>query len=51
MLKTYLVEYWTTTGQRIGVQIQALSALDAKIYAQSFPNFKTLVKYPTEYRN
>lgn len=46
MLKNYFVTYWTTDGRRVGMQVSAQSALDAKIYAEGLPQFKTLIQYP-----
>ena len=46
MLKQYYVEFWNTQNQRIGIQISAQSALDAKMYAEKLPDFQTLVRYP-----
>ena len=46
MLKNYFVSYWTTDGRKVGMQVSAYSALDAKQYAESLPQFKTLVQYP-----
>lgn len=47
MLKQYYVEYWNQRGQKVGINISAQSALDAKIYAESLPEFKCMVNYPT----
>ena len=47
MLKQYYVEYWNQRGQKVGMNISAQSALDAKIYAESLPEFKCMVNYPT----
>lgn len=47
-MKTYLVTYWTNSGRKAGMQVSAQSALDARIYAESLPDFKTLVNYPKE---
>ena len=48
MFKNYQVYYWNTRMQKVGMQISAQSALDAKIYAESLPEFKCLVNYPKE---
>ena len=48
MIKQYYVEYWTTTGQRVGITISAQCGLDAKLYAEKMPDFRTLVNYPKE---
>ena len=46
MLQQYFVTYWNTKGQKVGMTIAAQSALDARIYAESLPEFKTLIQYP-----
>lgn len=46
MLKQYYVEFWNMNGQKVGLQISAYSALDAKMYAEKMPEFKALAKYP-----
>ncbi len=46
MLKQYYVTYWNTQGQKVGMTISAYSALDAKQYAESLPEFKTMCNYP-----
>ena len=48
MLKSYFVSYWNTQGQRVGMTVHAQSALDARIYAEHLPEFKTLIDYPKE---
>ena len=48
MLKTYSVQYWNDKGQRVGTIIQAQSALDAKMQAETMTGFKTLITYPKE---
>ena len=51
MLKQYQVEYWNKQNQKVGMTISAQSALDAKMYAEHLPEFKTLIKYPTEIKS
>ena len=46
MMKMYYVSYWTQSGQKVGMNISAYSALDAKMYAEHLPDFKTLCNYP-----
>lgn len=46
MMDTYQVEYWTTDGTRVGVQISAYSAYDAQRYAEQMPNFEVMASYP-----
>ena len=46
MMNQYYFEFWNASGQKIGMQISAYSAIDAKIYAEKMPEFKTLAKYP-----
>ena len=46
MMKQFYFEFWNTNGQKIGMQVSAYTALDAKIYAEKMPEFKTLAKYP-----
>ena len=46
MLKPYLVKFWNNNNQKVGMTIHAQSALDAKIYAESLPEFRTLIQYP-----
>lgn len=46
MMNTYYVKYWTKDGRVVGMQISAYSALDAKLYAEKLPDFKTLSGYP-----
>ena len=45
-MDTYVVEYYTKDGSRIGVQIQAYSSYDAQRYAEQMPNFEMLAKFP-----
>ena len=46
MMDTYIVEYFTKDGSRIGVQIQAYSSYDAQRYAEAMPNFDHHAKFP-----
>ena len=46
MMKMYYVSYWTQSGQKVGMNVSAYSALDAKMYAEHLPDFKTLCNYP-----
>ena len=46
MLKQYFVEFWNTKNQKVGITISALSALDAKYYAEKMPEFRTMCNYP-----
>ena len=46
MLKQFYVEYYTTDGQRVGTTISAFTALDAKLYAESMPKFRSMANYP-----
>ena len=46
MLKQYYVTFWNNQNQKVGMNVYAQSALDAKIYAERLPEFKTLIQYP-----
>lgn len=46
MLKQYFVEFWNKQNQKVGIQLSAYSALDAKMYAEKMPEFRTLCNYP-----
>ena len=46
MLKQYYVSYWTVSGQKVGMNVSAYSALDAKMYAEKLPDFKSMCNYP-----
>ena len=48
MMKSYFVKFWTKTGQITGMTISAYNALDARMYAESLPDFGTLCEYPVE---
>ena len=50
MMKQYYVEFWTKSGQRVGLTVSADNGLEAKTYAEKFPDFQTLVYYPKEVR-
>ena len=45
-MKPYFVTFWNLQGQKVGMTIHAQSALDAKMYAEHLPEFKTLIQYP-----
>lgn len=47
-MKTYYVEYYTQSGKKVGMQISAYTALDAKFYAEKLPDFRSLANYPQE---
>ena len=47
-MKTYYVEYFTQAGKRVGIQISAYTALDAKFYAEKLPDYRSLANYPQE---
>ena len=48
MLNQYYVEYWNKQNQKVGMNISAYSALDAKIYAEKMPEFRTMANYPVK---
>lgn len=48
MLRQFLVTFWNKRGQKVGMTISAQSALDAKMYAESMPEYKALIAYPKE---
>lgn len=48
MMKKYYVEYYTEDGRRVGIEISAYTALDAKFYAEKMPNYRSLANYPQE---
>ena len=45
-MRQFKIEYWTTNGRRVGMTISAYSALDAKMYAESLPDFRNMANYP-----
>ena len=45
-MDTYHVEYWTTDGTRVGMQVSAYSSYDAQRYAEQMPNFDMLASFP-----
>ena len=47
-MKQYYVEYYTQSGQKVGMTISALNATEAVIFARRLPDFRTLVSYPQE---
>ena len=47
-MKQYYVEYYTQSGQRVGMTISAITPLEAVVYARKLPDFKCLVNYPVE---
>lgn len=47
-MKKYYVEYYTEDGRRVGIEISAYTALDAKFYAEKMPNYRSLANYPQE---
>lgn len=51
MMDTYVVEFFTTDGRRIGVQVQAYSSYDAQKYAESMPNYNYLAGFPEKISN
>lgn len=46
-MRQFKVEYWTNSGRRVGMTISAFTALDAKLYAESLPDFDRMANYPT----
>ena len=48
MLKQYRVTYWNKQNQKVGMTVSAQSALDARRYVETFPEFKCLITYPEE---
>lgn len=48
MMKQYYVEYYTEDGKKVGMQISAYTALDARFYAEKMPGFKMMANYPQE---
>ena len=50
-MKRYYVEYYTKDGQKVGMEISAITPTEAVIYARHLPNFRSLVSYPIEIRN
>ena len=46
MMDTFLVEYYTRDGRKIGMQVSAYTAQDAIRYAEKFPDFYNLAGYP-----
>ena len=47
-MKQYYVEYYTQDGRRIGQTISAYTALDARLHAESLPNYRSMANYPRE---
>lgn len=47
-MKQYFIEYYTLSGQKVGMTISALNATEAVIFARRLPDFKSLVNYPVE---
>ena len=45
-MNTYQVEFYTTDGRRVGLQVSAYSENEAKRYAEQMPNYNYLVMYP-----
>lgn len=45
-MNTYQVEFCTTDGRRVGLQIAAYSEYDARRYAEQMPNYSYLIMYP-----
>lgn len=47
-MKQYYVEYYTKDGRRIGQNISAYTALDARMHAEHLPDFRSMANYPVE---
>ena len=47
-MKKYFVEYYTQDGQKVGMEIFAITPTEAVIFAKNLPNFRSLVNYPKE---
>ncbi|MCR5262007.1 MAG: hypothetical protein K6C94_09250 [Candidatus Gastranaerophilales bacterium] len=47
-MKQYYVEYYTLSGQKVGMTISAINPLEAVVFARKLPDFKCLVWYPKE---
>ena len=47
-MKQYFIEYYTLSGQRVGMTISAITPTEAVIFARNLPDFKSLVNYPVE---
>lgn len=47
-MKQYFIEYYTLSGQRVGMTISAITPTEAVIFARHLPDFKCLVNYPVE---
>ena len=45
-MKQYYVEYWTKDGRRVGQNVSAYTALDAKMHAEHLPDFSRMANYP-----
>ena len=45
-MDTYMVEYWTKDGTRVGIQVSAYCSQDAIRYAEQMPNFDMLASFP-----
>ena len=45
-MDTYQVEFYTTDGRRVGVQVSAYSSYDAQKYAEQMPNFSYHASFP-----
>ena len=46
MMDTYLVEFYTKDGRKVGVQVSAYTAGDARKYAEQMPNYNYMASYP-----
>ena len=51
MMDTYVVEYYTKDGSRVGVQVQAYSSYDAQRYAEQMPNYETMASFPEKIKS
>ena len=47
-MKRYFIEYYTIDGQKVGMEISAITPTEAVIFARHLPNFRSLVNYPVE---
>ena len=46
MMDKYQVEYYTTNGSRVGLQISAYCSQDVINYVEKMPDFNMLASYP-----
>ena len=46
MMDFYRVEYWTTSGNKVGLQLSAYCSQDVLNYIEKLPDYNALASFP-----